>query len=262
MSPVKRRQKLPSAPAEGFHFDEAKHLYFFDGKPMTGCTTILGVLAKPALIPWAAKMAVEYIKEHGREIDLDDLQGWVVSPALLDEARTAHAKKRDNAADAGTQLHALVEAWVLECIDKKDGLPHADSDKPELGAFIQWAVKENIRFIATEQRLYSKELWVAGTCDLIFEKDGKRYIADVKTFKKIWDKVPLIQCAGYSIMYEEMEHDAFQGTKQQPIDGYCIICLPKERTFDEGQDILWSHDVEGDKEAFISCVQLYRYLNN
>jgi hypothetical protein len=50
---------------EGFVFDEKKHLYFYDGKPMTGCTTILGVLAKPALIPWAAKMAVEYIAQHG-----------------------------------------------------------------------------------------------------------------------------------------------------------------------------------------------------
>ena len=28
---------------EGFVFDEKKHLYFYDGKPMTGCTTILGI---------------------------------------------------------------------------------------------------------------------------------------------------------------------------------------------------------------------------
>src|SRR5271170_7952713 len=40
-------KQLMEGQKEGFVFDEKKHLYFYDGKPMTGCTTILGILAKP-----------------------------------------------------------------------------------------------------------------------------------------------------------------------------------------------------------------------
>ena len=43
-----------------FRFDEKKHRYYLDGKSMTGCTTVLGVIAKPALIQWAADHAAAY----------------------------------------------------------------------------------------------------------------------------------------------------------------------------------------------------------
>jgi hypothetical protein len=157
-------------------------------------------------------------------------------------------------------------------IADQDGKPLEMNDDPThkwlpISPFIQWAIKEDVRFIATEQRLYSKELWVAGTCDLIFEKNGKRYIGDIKTYKKIWDRVPLIQCAGYALMWEEMRWNNYQtgkiddGPYPLNIDGYCVICLPKERAFNEAEDVLWSFDPEADKKAFISAVTLYKYLN-
>ena len=279
-----KRALAANVPQTGFHFDDKTHHYFYDGKPMTGCTTILGVLAKPALVPWAARMAVEYIKEHAPLIETATPKYYEVDEPTLEAARSAHAKKRDTAADAGTDLHAEIEEMVYWTIKMNDGtfknypVDLRRQHSPNALYFIDWAIKENIRFIATEQRLYSKELWVAGTCDLIFEKDGKRYVGDIKTYKKIWDRVPLIQCAGYALMWEEMntvERDVMVGPVMgngaracerrsvidQPIDGYCVICLPKERTFNEVDDVLWSHDTEGDKAAFESCVRLYRYLN-
>lgn len=280
-------RKIPvSVPQEGFHYDDPSHSYYFDGKPMTGCTTILGVLAKPALIPWAAKMAVEHVKQNTGRIVKEEWNGNTLYNCLnedelnlvLEEAKNAHRKKKEDAAQKGTDLHALVEEYVGLMIRDQDGRALEMNDDPThywqpISPFIQWAKKENVRFLATEQVIYSKKLWVAGTCDLIFEKGGKRYIGDIKTYKKIWDRVPLIQCAGYSIMYEEMqgvtEHlkpIAFGSpllTHEQinPIDGYCVICLPKERAFNEVEDVLWSWDIEGDKEAFLAAVKLYRYLN-
>jgi hypothetical protein len=258
------RALAADVPQTGFHFDDKTHHYFYDGKPMTGCTTILSVLAKPALVPWAARMAVEHVRQS---VDWNEPTLTTVQlDTLLDEARSAHAKKRDTAADAGTDLHALVEEYVAKCIENNGGLPIPMEGKTLAGGidpFIEWATKENIRFIATEQRLYSKELWVAGTVDLIFEKDGKRYVGDIKTYKKIWDRVPLIQCAGYALMWQEMNeaHNGGSHMTARVIDGYCVICLPKERAFNEVDDVLWSHDTEGDRVAFESCVRLYRYLN-
>lgn len=232
-----------------FDFNEETHSYYLDGREMTGCTTILGVLAKPALVPWAARMACEYIRENAAGGGVMD---YLVSESILKEAEKAHAKKKQDGAQKGTDTHALVEEYVNECIRGGGyAVPHGTIDV-SVTHFRDWAVKENIRFLASEAKFYSEKLFVAGTADLVFEKDGKRYIGDVKTYKKIWDRVPFFQCAGYALMAEEMGQPKF--------DGYCIINLPKEREFNEGEDIKWSWDVEGDTNAFLACVTLYRQL--
>lgn len=243
--------------SEGFAFDADTHSYYFDGRPMTGCTTILGVLAKPALIQWAARMATEYLwefavdKNKDGKIDLKELE------SALEDAKQAHTKKRDKGAQEGSDTHAQVEAYIKECIATNDGfgkpelMSTADSS---LHSFIGWAAKEEVRFLASEAQFYSKSLFVAGTADLIFEKDGKRYIGDVKTYKRIWDRAPFYQMAGYALMAEEMGVAEF--------DGYCIINLPKERVFNPDEDVRWSWDVDGDTAAFKSCVTIYRQNAN
>jgi hypothetical protein len=258
---------------DDFKFDAKKHAYFLNGKPMLGCTSVLGVIAKPALVPWAAKMATEYISANCDFVKEDVAEGndgyFKVREADLSEAKSAHRKKKEDAADKGTDLHALVEEYVKWCIELGGNaqmpiVAHYVERWAPLQFFIEWAQKQEIRFIATEQRLYSKSLWVAGTCDLIFEKGGKRFVGDIKTYKKIWDRVPLIQCAGYALMLEEMSGfhmDVETRVPNEAIDGYCVICLPKERSFNEAEDVLWSFDPQTDREAFISAVKLYKYLN-
>lgn len=234
-----------------FTFDPLKHKYTLNGKPMTGCTTILNVIAKPALIQWAANEAIEYIKKSLSETDfrtrIGDLRISVSNlEGILEEARTAHARKRDKAADDGTNLHAEVEAWIKRCIRDHSGLP---VDAPEtLKPLADWALSKGVRFLDSETRFYSESLWVAGTADLLFEMEGKRYIGDIKVKKKIWSREPFFQMAGYAIMAEEMG--------EIPFDGYCILRLK------DGFEDMWSFDVEGDKAAFRAAVTLYRQLAN
>lgn len=265
---------MTNIPQTGFYFDGEgnKHDYYLDGKRMTGVTTILGVLAKPALIPWAARMAVEYIKENAEVFDHDTYPLYQVKPNTLEEAKTVYAKKRDEGATKGTSTHSEVERYIRFCIQENGGTPVLESPhfvQCGLSDFIKWAIKENIKFLASEKQMYSKELFVAGTADFIFEKDGKTYIGDIKTYKKIWDRTPFYQCAGYALMWEEMhgtEHKCVPTISGQlctdfpksQIHGYCIFNLPKERPYDEAQDVLWSFDVEGDTKAFLACVEIYR----
>lgn len=250
----------------GFRFDEGTHKYFMDGKPMTGCTTILGVLNKPALVPWAARMAVDYVKDVW-DIDTAHTKEWFLNE-VYEAAKNAHAKKRDEGAAKGTDTHALVETYIKFAIKALDGQAFLTPEVPsEVVPFAKWATKENIRFVASEQKLYSKSLWIAGTADFIFEKDGKRYIGDIKTYKKIWDRTPFYQCAGYALMWEEMQNgepitDDTLLTGKQLVDGYVVFNLPKERAFDESQDVLWSFDIEGDTRAFKACVEIYRQNAN
>ena len=229
------------------------HSYYADAegkRAYTGITTILGVIAKPALVPWAAKIATEYIREHVEyAIPGEDGGYWAIKPSTVEEAKNAHRKKKEAAGEAGTDLHALAEGWIKMCIQEFDG--RALSVCPAgLEQFRDWADSENIRFVASEKKLYSKTWWIAGTCDMVFEKDGKMFLGDIKTFKKIFDRVPFFQMAGYANMNEEMG--------EGEIAGYCIIRLSKDGSF----EAKWSFDTIGDTKAFFAAVELYRQLKN
>ena len=93
-----------------FRFDPIKHRYYLGEKQLTGVTTILGVLAKPALIQWAANEAVEYITE--KALYFESTNDWKVSGDILVEARTAHVRKRDKSADIGTVAHSWISDYI------------------------------------------------------------------------------------------------------------------------------------------------------
>ncbi len=237
------------ADTEGFIFDADTHSYFFDGKPMTGCTTILGVMAKPALIQWAANQAVEYTRreveacltETGAAPELSVLDG------ILERARTAHAKFRDKRGVEGTDLHAIVEGYIKRCIAAGGKAQELQPDEADIEKFHLWAVEQDLEFIESEVKLYSKKLFVAGTADFMFKKGDKLFVGDIKNKKKIYGREPFFQCAGYSIMRSEMTGEAF--------DGYCVV-----RLWEDEIETLWSYDTEGDMEGFLACAKLYRLL--
>lgn len=242
-----------------FTYTEKGHKYELDGKRMTGVTTVLGVLAKPQLIPWAAKMTAEWIREN---CDRDTHPGngpalgtefcaYLVHESDLQEAVKAHTKKKDDAAEKGTDVHALVETYIKRCISEHGGKPEVLTFVNEVGRFAAWAMQNNIRFLSSETPTYSKEWFVAGTPDFTFEKDGKRYVGDLKTYKKIWDRVPHFQTAAYAYMLRE------QGEK--PYDGTCIVNINKETNELTDQ---WTYDLNGDTKAFEACLFLYRQLSN
>lgn len=261
-----------------FRFDEEAHAYFLNDKPLMGITTVLGVIAKNNLIQWAANEAVKYMGdlEHRHTNSMKefvDIWGAPCPPDYmpeltifrskdftkgLEEARYAHRKKKEAAGESGTDLHALAEGYVRLSIQENESRP-MDVCPAGLEQFRDWAKQENVTFLASEKRMYSKAWWVAGTCDLIFEKEGKKYIGDIKTYAKIWDRVPFFQCAGYANLYEEMHADEPQ-TKEDNhnIAGYCVIRISKDNTF----ETKWSFDTVGDTKAFFACVELYKQLQN
>ena len=89
-----------------FIFDEENHLYTLGGKPLTGVTTILGVIAKPSLIQWSASMACDFVKDNLKS--MDQLE------AVLKDARVAHRKKKEASADTGTFVHKMCEVWIAD----------------------------------------------------------------------------------------------------------------------------------------------------
>lgn len=95
-------------------FDPKTHSYLIDGKPATGITTIISVLAKPALIGWAAKMTAEFIQLNGKWSE--DKTQVTITGKQLEEAKSAHRKKKEEAGVKGTDAHTLVEEYITTCL--------------------------------------------------------------------------------------------------------------------------------------------------
>jgi len=229
--------------------------------PLSGVTSVLGVINKPALVQWAANQSVAHIKESAtvRVAGTDPLTDvlYEITAGLLEEARTAHTKKKEAAGEKGTDAHALIEQYVRWLIERNKGepiiLPAVVHDR--VREFSEWAVKEKITFLASETPLADFEIAVAGTPDFIAEKDGKVIIGDIKTGSGIYDRTPFLQMAAYASMYKKKEN-----VKDDWMPSLVIIHAPASKP--DAMKPHWSHDCEGDYKLFLNALGLYRGINN
>ena len=223
---------------------ETNHKYFADAegtKPYTGITTILNVIAKPNLIQWASNENGKYIQANAKMVD----GAYIVTPELLEEARLAHARKKEKAGTHGTDAHALVEEYVNLMLRGADIGVNEPRFAP-IQKFIDWATINVDQFLFSERRLSNKELFIAGTADFAYVKDGKRYMADFKTSSGVYDISYWLQCAAYRFIAES-EGDA-------KYDGCTIVRLGKDGSF----EVMHRYDYETDLSAFMACLTLYR----
>jgi len=243
-----------------------RHIYKLDGKRMTGVTTILGVIAKPMLIPWASKMAVEYIAENFTERLLKHpLPSKEEMDKFFEEAKNAHRNTKEKAGELGTDIHSIIEKIIKDAIEKHEGYLEGHFDiktgkitngiEPvkQINYFFEWAIKHKVKFLATEKQIYSESLFCAGTCDFICEIDGEKFVGDLKTSGGIYPEM-LYQVGAYRMMLEEMGEKDFSGA--------IIVRLGKDGKFDEDKDVAISYHYEDEKKAFLSALNLYRIGNN
>lgn len=235
---------------KGFSFQEKGHKYFLDGKAMTGVTTILGVIAKPMLIQWAANEAVKYIRENANIVDVEagfDLEVW---EDLLKAASVAHRKKKEAAGDKGKDVHAQIEVLIKSSLDT--GTPiSGTSDNEQVQHFIDWAVSNKVKFLVSEEKVFSRKLWVAGTIDFVCEIDGEVWIGDIKTSSAIYPE-HFFQTAGYQKLMEDMADG--DGGMPVNVKGHIILNVRKDGTFEEKRSISNSDNLS----AFMAALTLYR----
>ena len=234
-----------------YAFNENQHMHTLNGKALHGVTTVLQVISKPALIQWAADQAIATIKEKAVHTisEIPPLQeAYYVSPALLEEARYAHRRKKEKAGDWGTLVHKAVEVYVSAKMGKPIGNPPLLDEKGNevLKKFKDWAESNKIRFLESEKHVWSKKLCVGGILDLVFEMDGKTYVGDIKTSTGIYDEA-FYQMAAYDLCLKEM-------TSQYDIDGYIVINLRK----DGKMDLKMAENLGINREAFLAALTLHK----
>ena len=178
---------------------ERSHFYTIndDETMLPGVTTALSSIAKPMLIPWAAKMASENIKEFllehstGRILTKEEIE-----KACL-EGKNIYKKKSSEAADIGTRAHAAINAIIEGREPKID-----DDIKIAVEAFEKYQKTNALKIELGDTKIASLVHGYGGSLDAIGMENGKVIIVDFKTSKGIYGEYAL-QVAAYSYAFQE-----------------------------------------------------------
>lgn len=223
-------------------FDPIKHVYKANGEIVEGVTSFLKVISKPALIPWAANMAADFVSKGLKPgVPLDEIE--IVN--LCEGAKKAHRNKADQSASLGHIAHDYFEDRFS---DKAVDIPVNPQLRNIVDAFLHFTDSHDIVPLETERRLYSREHKFAGTTDLICKLDGELTIADYKTSASGIYPEHFIQLGAYDVAYSEE-------TGEQPTRHLIINCNAKGELA-----VALSSRVERNKAAAINALQLSRQL--
>ena len=165
------------------------------GKAVPGVTTIIGdMVAKPGLIPWSARLAVEHLEAVCATGDLPTQDDYAA-------AKRAHAEKRDEGASIGTMVHDALNAWLAGGI--LDGyLPDDPQAAEAVRAGLAWLDERKRDVIAVEAVIVggNVEPSYAGRVDLVYmDEDGEGLVvADWKSTKSGLYAESLMQIAAYA----------------------------------------------------------------
>src|ERR1035437_924685 len=146
-----------------------------------GVTTALKNIDKSnALVPWAAKKCAEKIlRTIPLSTEMNEFKELMLAPITLTdftrlvmEAKNAHKEILVEAGDIGHLAHKCLEDSIQHAIDHTGGivpelrnLPEDEKAISAAKAGFVWMQAHNVRWIKTEQKIYSKEHNYAGTMD-------------------------------------------------------------------------------------------------
>ena len=208
-----------------------------------GVTTILNILEKPALVPWASGCAVDYIHDNLKAIQ--NPSGPHTVDHILREARQAHRLVGDKAKDIGTITHDAVEQYVKHGKDAVGEM--SDEVENSMIAFWDWESKNHVTWEESELTVFNTVIGYSGTFDAIAVVNGVRYLVDFKTSKAIYDEYKY-QLAAYRAAYNLMHPD-------KAVDYVAVLRLDKITGEPEWRDL--SMGMEASERTFNVMTTLY-----
>jgi hypothetical protein len=259
-------------------YDDKAHVYLKDGIPQDNVSSIVHILDKSeALINWACKQmymsAMDglkfYINEATGELNVTVAE---IETILLD-AKNAHRRRLDEAADIGKVAHAWIEQFIKATIRKdrqarRDLLDHLPVDpraRQCCKAALKWMVSHNVRWLQTEKKIYSRKWSYAGTADglCVCDSCGDRLccprrftsrlsLADWKSSNALYIEY-LFQTAAYEQAIEEE-------WKVDIRDRWVIRLGKEDGKFDPWH--LTAETFDRDFDGFITCLEAYRTVKD
>src|ERR1051325_10454649 len=159
---------------------QAHQRYRVDGQVVPGVTTVLGVLANPALVSWATRM---------RRNGIDT------------------SKYRDETAAIGTLAHYKIVCELAgEDADVSQFTPQQiERAEWSMSSFRHWRKRHAIEPVLVEAQLVSQEHRFGGTIDFYGTIDGALALLDFKTSAGIYAE-HRIQVSAYVKLLREQGH--------------------------------------------------------
>ena len=215
--------------------DEARW-YTIEGRKLPSVTTVLQVIAKPAIGPWMAKQEREYFRTGMLET-LAEWEGRAVTSDLLDaviahtEGVKAGDREKQKAADIGTQAHELIAAHTRATLANKVEMISAPLGPAWFAyeAWLRWVEAHHVTFLASEQIVHCLACGFAGTEDAVAIVDGVETDIDYKSGKAVYPEA-FLQVRAYQHCRVDATHvdRSFQDVRPA-----LIIRLPKVATAPE-----------------------------
>ena len=224
-------------------FDPGRHRYYVNGEWVPGVTGAVGVIDKSApLMWWAVNQSLDYLRivlKSGIQYDEVELDQF------LREAKTAHRRKSEESLKIGETVHQWIEGKI------KGGncaLPVNEQARHGCLAFARWARDNEIQFVRSEAKVYSRKHRYAGTLDVEALVKGDLSIIDVKVSNGVYLGMRLQMAAYLQARVEESGH-AYPG-------GRYIIRVDKRTG--EPEVVHLPDGFDNDLKAFLGALALYR----
>lgn len=228
----------------------------FAGQAYPGATTIINKKANPFLSEWFKREGARAVLQQADK--LPDLMSGFTEDSLVKMFASSADKKRDDAGDRGTHIHAAIEHFlnkekVADCAETGRHDPPCSPDieyiRPALAGFWKWVQATQPRIVATEFMVISHEHRYAATGDLACWIGDDLWLIDAKTSKGVYETTALQLAA---IRFADHGED---GKPPPQATRFGVLHVRDDATE------LVPFDVRPDTEfgAFLACRDLYEW---
>ena len=196
--------RYPDGSEVNLVFDEKDHKYKVGDDIIPSVTKIIDNIVPVYLTKWAANEGAAWFKRNAQ-------RGWNLNDEedvekIVKGIANAHIVISKTALDIGKVVHGYIEEvieWSLGELNEMPEMPEDEAAVNSIQAFGKWVRENDVEWVATEERIYSKKYKYAGTVDAVAMIDDKFSVIDFKTSKQIYKSYKL-QVYAYKQAIEEM----------------------------------------------------------
>lgn len=196
-----------------------------NGDQVPGVTTVLGVINKPALVPWANKLGRDGVSVAERLAYLAD--AWTLAHSLIESSLTGITRVISGYSPDQHQLA-----------------------RNALASFHAWARGKRLETHQVELSLVSEAHGYGGTCDWLGLVNGTLTVADWKTSSSVYDD-HLFQASAYRQLLHEAGHD---------VGEVRVVALPRDEGSAFTERVLRGPDIAPYWEVFKAALALHQAI--